>query len=199
MRLETAERKGRFRLLLRLRSPDRYQLQATHPLFNRRLWTLDVDGDEARLVDYLQKRTCVYEGEAEIEAVPLGPFPFDRIPGLLLGYLPVPPAGAVVRENDGLVFEDDRGRRWQARVEGGVVVSWRLGEAEAPAQVHWSAGPDWLELVAEEEAIRLRWRQTVREPGGELAAVPVPAGSREGDCDLGWLRGVEDAPWDEEV
>jgi hypothetical protein len=197
VRLDSKEGRGRFRLLLRLRDPARYQIRATHPLFNRRLWTLDVEGERAVLVDYQQHIVCRYEGEAEIGAIPLGPFPFESLPSLLLGYLPLEPEGTPERSTSGLLsYRDALGRRWAATLDSGAVQRWELAGEET---VTWEKSDDWFVLQAEEEGLDLRWKETLREALNEpLSPIEVPAEYAEGPCDLGWLHGVEDAPWEEE-
>jgi hypothetical protein len=196
-RLESQEGRGRFRLLLRFHDAARYQIRATHPLFNRRLWSLDVDGDQAVLVDHHQHTVCRYQGEAEIGAIPLGPFPFASLPALLLGYLPLPPAEPPARPSPvTLAYRDHLGRRWTATLDGGAVRRW---EVEGEETVTWKLADDWNVLAAEAEQLDLRWKETLRESLAEpIAALEVPAEYDEGPCDLGWLRGVEDAAWEEE-
>jgi hypothetical protein len=196
VRLDSEEGRGRFRLLLRLHGPERYQIRATHPLFNRRLWSLDVDGDQAVLIDYQQRVVCRYRGEAEIGAIPLGPFPFESLPSLLLGYLPLPPAGAPELPFVGtLSFSDALGRRWTATLDGGAVRRWQVAGEET---VTWEKRDDWYVLEAQAEALDLRWKETLREDLTEpMRAIEIPADYADGPCDLGWLHGVEDAPWEE--
>ena len=198
-RLETPEGKGRFRLQLLLRDPARYQIRATHPLlFNRRLWSLDVVGEEAHLVDYLQRKSCYYKGPAEIAALPLGSLPFARLPALLLGYLPRDPAGPVQIGHGEIRYSDAEGRKWRADLDAGRVVGWH-STFEGRELGVWVRGEEWSEMRAPEEGVRLRWRETVREAGEiELAALRVPRDADQGECDLGWLRGVDDAPWEGE-
>lgn len=197
-RLESEEGRGRFRLLLRMRDPARYQIRATHPLFNRRLWSLDVEGESAVLVDYQQHTVCRYQGEAEIGALPLGPFPFASLPALLLGYLPLPPASEPEHTVGGVLsFRDALGRRWRATLGDGVVLRWEL---MGDRKVTWEKRDDWYVLEAVEEGLDLRWSETLREDLVEpLRAIEAPVDYADGPCDLGWLRGVDDAPWEEET
>jgi len=198
VRLESEEGSGRFRLLLRLRDPRRYQIRATHPLFNTRLWTLDVDGGDALLVDYQQHAVCRYQGAAEIGAIPLGPFPFDSLPALLLGYLPLPPASTPeLATAEALSFVDALGRRWNATLAGGVVERFEVASEE---KVTWRRDESgWYVLEASGDRLDLRWKETLREPLTEpFAAIDVPTGWTEGSCDLGWLEAVEDAPLDQD-
>jgi hypothetical protein len=199
-RLDSAEGKGRFRLLLRLEHPERYQIRATHPLFNRRLWSLDVDGDRAVLVDHPQRTVCRYQDEAEIGAIPLGPFPFASLPALLLGYLPLPPARAPAPATPGAItFLDARGRRWTAELAGGAVERWEVS-AEESGTVVWERREGWEVLEAATEGLDLRWQETLREELSEpLVAIEVPADyDAASECDLGWLRAVEDAPLEDD-
>jgi hypothetical protein len=196
-RLVSEEGRGRFRLLLRLDDPRRYQIRATHPLFNQRLWTLDVAGEQAVLVDHQQHVVCRYEGAAEIGAIPLGPFPFASLPALLLGYLPLPPAGDPERPSPGaLAFDDVDGRRWTAELDRDVVASFAV---EGEEKVTWRRDEEgWYVLASEARGLDLRWRETLREPLTDaLQPLETPAEYAAGPCDLGWLKGVEDAPLDE--
>jgi hypothetical protein len=201
VRVESAEGRGRFRLLLRLDDLSRYQIRATHPLFNRRLWSLDVDDVDAVLVDHAQHAVCRYRDQAEIDAIPLGPFPFASLPALLLGYLPLPPAREPVLPGPGGVsYVDSMGRRWSAVLDGGTVRSWQVSGDDI-GTVSWELRDDWSVLGAADEELDLRWRETLRErASGPLLPLDVPADYTVGvDCDLGWLRAVEDAPWEEET
>jgi hypothetical protein len=196
VRLSSDQGRGRFRLLLRLHDPERYQIRATHPLFNQRLWTLDVDGGQAVLVDFQQHLVCRYQGEAEIGAIPLGPFPFASLPALLLGYLPLAPVGEPDRSgDDGLGFSDAQGRRWTAVLDRGTVARFEVAGEE---EVTWERAEGWYVLSSDAESLDLRWKETLREPLGEpLAPIAIPADYEEGPCDLGWLSAVDDAPLDE--
>ncbi len=189
-RLRSPEGKGRFRLLLRLEGTERFRIDATHPLFNRRLWSLDVVGTEALLVDYLQKRHCTYSGEAEIPALPLGPFPFASLPALLLGYLPAEPAATPRPVGESVEFLDRQGRTWQADLEGGVLVRWSLHRPDS-APVDWNL-TDRATLSAADEEIELMWRGTVTESSDQAIPRLEPGKKSEsGSCDLGWIRGAE--------
>ncbi len=192
VRLRSAEGKGRFRLMLRIESDQRYRIDATHPIFNRRLWSFDVDGDEALLVDYLQHVHCAFEGVVEVSALGMGPFPFASLPALLLGHPPLPPASTVGYSGSGeITYRDSRGRRWSVELAGEAVVGWTLWRGET-ARVEWHSDEHWARLTAEENDLRLRWRETIREPAsGPLERLDAPERSEAGICDLGWIRGVE--------
>lgn len=193
VRLRSAEGKGRFRLMLRIENGRRYRIEATHPILNRRLWSFDVDGDQGLLVDYLQGVHCAFEGAVEMSALPMGPFPFESLPALLLGHPPLTPDSTRVdRGSDGLTYRDRLGRRWSVTLEGDAVVAWTLWRDDTP-RVEWRIDGEWARLTAEENDLQLRWRETVREPtgGGSLERLVVPEDSGTGTCDLGWIRGVE--------
>ncbi|HVR29443.1 MAG TPA: hypothetical protein VMS86_07890 [Thermoanaerobaculia bacterium] len=200
VRLDSSEGSGRFRLLLRLRDPERYQIRATHPLFNRRLWSLDVSGDRAVLVDHHQRTVCRYQDEAEIGAIPLGPFPFESLPALLLGYLPLMPAQEPERPAPGLItFYDNLHRRWTALLDSGVVRRWEVAGEEIGI-VSWERRDDWDVLAAPAQELDLRLKETLREDlTGDVQDLDIPADyDAQHGCDLGWLRAVEDAPWQED-
>ncbi len=191
VRLQSPERRGRFRLLLRLESEDRYRIESTHPLFSRRLWSFSSERGHGLLVDYLQKVACRYEGEIEIAALPLGPFDQDRLPALLLGYPPLvtdqSPSAAI---GDTKVV-DRSGRRWTLRSGPQGVEHWILWD-ELGRRAEWRLEEEWAVLEARNEEIRVRWRETVREPIRKpLQPLEIPAGFDRGDCDLGWMEGVE--------
>ena len=191
VRLRSAEGKGRFRLMLRIENGRRYRIEATHPILNRRLWSFDVDGDQGLLVDYLQGVHCALEGAVEMSALPMGPFPFESLPALLLGHPPLAPSAVAEEGSEGLTYRDRLGRRWSVALEGDAVVAWTLWRDDTP-RVEWRIDGEWASLTAEENGLQLRWRETVREPAvGPLERLVVPDDSRTGTCDLGWIQGVE--------
>ena len=181
MRLTSDQGRGRFRLLLRLDDPARYQIRATHPLFNQRLWTLDVDGGQAVLVDFHQHVVCRYQGAAEIGAIPLGPFPFESLPALLLGYLPLPPVQTPERPAPGLLaFSDASGRRWTATLDRDLVERFEVAGEET---VTWERGADgWYVLAAAADNLDLRWKDDAaraarRADGGDRSPARLRRGS----------------------
>ena len=179
-------------MLLRLESLARYRIDATHPLFNRPLWSLSVADGEALLVDYLQKAHCRYQGEVEVAAIPLGPFAFGTLPSLLLGYLPVAPATILRNTDEVLEYRDPDERRWLVVREGGGVKGWQLWRTAGSSPVTWSTEGSWVTLSSPDDELYLRWRQTVRESSPEGPRhLSVPDGFRDGPCDMGWIRGVE--------
>lgn len=190
-RLRSPEGKGRFRLLLRLESPTNFRIDATHPLFNRRLWSLRVEGQEALLVDYLQKRHCQYVGGVEIPALPLGPFSFESLPALLLGYLPAEPSAALTETPGAVSFLDEKGRHWNADLFNGRVTRWSLIR-DGSSPVDWSLD-ELSVLTSVDEELELSWRETVTEPLSISIEELVPGSkSSAGDCDLGWIHGAEE-------
>lgn len=203
VRLSSPEGRGRFRLLLRLDSLERYRIDATHPLFNRRLWSLSVGDGEALLVDYLQKAHCRYHGEIEVAAVPLGPLAFGTLPALLLGYLPAAPVTIERNTDEVLEYLDADERRWLVVREDGGVKGWQLWRTADSSPVTWSKEGSWVTLSSPDDELFLRWRETVRETSPEgPRPLSVPDGSRDGPCDMGWIRGVEgtlaDSDWIDE-
>ena len=195
VRLESPEGRGRFRLLLRLDREDRYRIDSTHPLFNRRLWSFASEEGRGLLVDYLQKVACRYEGEIEIAALPLGPFDQDRLPALLLGYPPLVTDERPRGETGETDVQDRRGRRWTLLSGPQGVEQWVLWD-DLGRRAEWRMEEEWAVLEARDEEIRVRWRETVRESTNEpLRALEVPADFDRGDCDLGWMQGVE-GTWD---
>lgn len=199
-RIASPDGRGRFRLLVRLADERRFQIRATHPLFNRRLWSLDVSDGEALLVDYQQHLVCRYSGEAELAALPIGAFPFTRLPALLLGYLPAAPRAdeRAAPVTGPFTYEDREGRVWKVVMRDRLPIAWSVSrDGEEVASWSWSDG--WAELIAPDEQIDLRWRATVRESlAGPIPPINVPPRYAEGTCDLGWLEAVDDEPWPED-
>ncbi len=85
---------GGFRLTLRLAAADRYRVEAVDPV-GRALWTLDVAGAAGLWVDHRNRVVCRPTGSFELAAAQLPTLPLAALPRLLLGRLPVPPAGPV--------------------------------------------------------------------------------------------------------
>lgn len=118
---------------------------------------------------------------------------------MLLGYLPLPPEGAPSPTRGGeLRYDDGRGRAWSTRLERGVVQAWTMTSELGGGRVEWEKGEEWVVLEAPKDGLRLQWRETLREEWSDsLAALEYPASYPDGPCDLGWLSGVADAPWED--
>jgi len=173
---------GTLKLALRMATGERFSVQGTDRL-GRKWFLIAVEGEQALLLNQRDKSYCRFEGEVEILAVPLGPLSFSRLPALLLNRLPSEAVNA--RETaDGLwIFEDSRGRSWNARIESGALIHWALLKDGAP-EVYWSQQGDLSFLSARTQDLQLRWKSSrpqslVVEPAG----LSVPAGFVPGECD----------------
>ena len=184
-RYQDAEQSGSLKLVLRLQDRHRFSLQGSDT-FNRSWFRLAVDGDLAVFSDLRAKTYCVLEGEVELRAVPLGPLPFDALPALLLGRLPVAAATKVEHESVGVAevqlgFHDHRGRRWSARLKNGELVSWILWQEGEP-EVYWStSGPESF-LSARSERLQLRWQTNKHESLQQAPAAAEPPSGFVEDC-----------------
>lgn len=173
---------GSLNLTLRLESESRYQMTAVDRVLKRRVWGLEVAGERALVLDHRQRTYCWYGGEVEISVVPLGPLPFRTLPALLLGRLPLAPAGEVAVDRGGeLRFEDARGREWRVRLQAGRPLRWTLYSAAEP-KVWWQRDGDGQRLSARDEGLQLRWIERVSEPLREALDPPAPPSGYLPDC-----------------
>jgi hypothetical protein len=180
-RVRGPEGEGRFRLVLRLASPSRYQLAAADAL-GRAAWSLDVEGGRAILLDHRRERTCAYRERLTLPRIRLGSLALDAVPRLLLGRLPGVPAGPAPAADGPIAYRDARGRQWTARVEAGRPVAWTMTEEGTP--ILWWRRADGEEILSHRDGLQLRLEATVREPlAGPLTPLEAPAGYREGGCD----------------
>ena len=182
------------RLVLRLESPERFQVEASDRL-GRRWWDLNVQESDA-LVLWVRERTfCRYRGELEVPALSLGPVPAGAVAALLLRRLPAPPldtggvaaaarSGATIVELD---FEDRWGRRWTAATATNGPRRWTLHRG-AETRASWDLDADGLSrLVEPETGLELLWEQTrpARDLAGALPPPEVPNGFLPGACQAG--------------
>jgi hypothetical protein len=176
-----AQGEGSFRLTLHLAAAERYQVRATDPV-GRALWTLDVDGARGLLLDHRSRAYCLFSGRFDLSGVPLAPFPLGSLPGLLLGRLPVEPAGTPRQSGAEVAFADAAGRRWQATLADGVPVRWTAWEGDEPAY-WWARRDGWAILSDRRRGVQVRWREVLVEP---LVTPPAPLvppeGYRQADC-----------------
>ncbi|MCH9647940.1 MAG: hypothetical protein K0U98_06850 [Deltaproteobacteria bacterium] len=178
--------RGRFRLTLRLASPDRFQLSATDPL-GRSLWSLHFRDRKAILIEHREKRSCHFDETIDLSELYLGSFPLRFLPAVLLGRVPGLPQSALepLGEPDGpLSFVDSVGQRWSVALNQGTVVGWTLEDpaGEIVAILQRESG-GWSVLEEPRRQLKLRWREVVREPlEDELEAPEVPPSYREGGC-----------------
>ncbi|HEX4952347.1 MAG TPA: hypothetical protein VF017_02980 [Thermoanaerobaculia bacterium] len=178
------EGEGSFRLTLRLLAADRYRATAVDAV-GRLVWSLSVEGEEGLWLDHRQERFCRFRGRLAPEVLALSPFGLPSLPALLLGRMPVAPAGTIEPPEEGkedrLDYLDTEGRRWTALLspEGGVA-SWTLWQEGEPV-VWWSRQGEEALLSERRRAAQLRWREVLREAiAPELAPLTPPATFREG-------------------
>jgi len=180
---------GSFRLTLLLDTAERYQVRAVDPL-GRALWTLDTAGEGGLWSDHRNRVFCSLEGEFDLAAARLAPFPLAALPALLLGSLPAPAEGPVeveAVESGGrrIAFGDAQGRRWTALLEEGRPAAWALYRGDEPSLL-WSRDGDQAFLSDRLRGSQLRWRQTVVEamttPLPPSLAAEAPAGYSRVDC-----------------
>lgn len=179
------------KLALYLESRERFRLQTTADL-GRKLWTLEVEGDEALWIDHREATVCRTARAGELRIVPLGGLPVVAVPRVLLGLLPMPPAEPPRRppEEASLAYDDAFGRTWNAGFEAtppegdrwGAVRWWSLVEAGEPT-VWWRWHDGAAVLVDEPAGRQLRWGELAREMlASPLGPPQVPAGYAEVAC-----------------
>jgi hypothetical protein len=177
------EGEGALRITFRLVSPRRYQALATLALGGRKLWSLEVEGDEGLWIDHRAETWCRLEGRLEMAGGLLTALPFPAFPALLLGRLPEAPAAALKEKGGTVSFRGGGTRRWRAETEHGRVVSWTLWEGARPVAWWERRGAEAI-LSDRRHQVQLRWREVVREPlTGALEPLTVPAGYRPGSCE----------------
>ena len=166
------KRDGGLRLILRLDTPDRFQLVASD-LLGRAVWSMELYDRQVVLVDHSQKTYCVAGMELALPEVALDPLPVGALPGVLLGYLPVEVGADAVTGDAQFDLTDLDGRRWTGSLEAGKPSSWTLWEGEQPTL--WWTRQDKGGILSHRQGVQFRWRTVVREPlksGFERLAVP---------------------------
>jgi len=179
LRYDGPEGEVSLKVILRLEAPDRYQVTVADTL-GRNLWSLDVAGAAGLWIDSRNERWCSFEGSLALAGVPLSPFPLPSLPTLLLGRLPVAPAGPVSRGPERVAFPAGRRGRLTADLgEGGEPVAWTLWRDGEPDLWWRHLGAESLlsaRRVGEAGGVQMSWRQTFAEPlAGPLADLPPPA------------------------
>lgn len=174
------------RLVLRVESHEQYRLAALD-LAGRTLWSLAVEHGGFVLADHRRRTYCHARAE-RIPPVPLLPIeiPLAGLPDLLLGRLPVaPPRAEVPSELERRVeFEDDRGQRWQAHLEGRRALAWSLADPFGRPMAWWQRADGVAgTLVAAQTGASLRWRLISAErPPSRWGGLTPPNGFTESDC-----------------
>jgi hypothetical protein len=162
-------------LVLRLVDERRFSLQGNDQL-GRSWFRLAVEDSRALFLDLRGKTFCRFEESIEIDAVPLGPLPFDQLPALLLGRLPVAPVERMRTSDDGWRVLDAAGREWTAEVPGGELARWILWRNGEP-EVWWQRSDSLVYLSARAEGLQLRWRTPPGQPlARDPAGLEVPEG-----------------------
>lgn len=173
---------GSFRATLRLAAADRFRLDASDRL-GRLLWSLGVDRGAAWWVDHHTGTWCPDLARLDLPGIGAAPIDATALPAMLLGVLPVRPAGgdAPAPDATSLQLRDASGRVWSATVEAGRVTAWSLSEGGQP--VWWWRRQGKGGLLSQRQGRQLRWQEVVAEPlRGELPERSVPAGYAE-SCD----------------
>jgi hypothetical protein len=176
-------------LVLRLERSDRFSLQGNDQL-GRGWFRLAVDESAALFLDLREKTFCRFEESIEIAAVPLGPLPFDQLPALLLGRLPVVPVERSRLGGDGWRLVDGAGREWTAEAPGGRLQRWTLWRAGEP-EVWWHRDETLAYLSARSEGLQLRWRGA---PGQALTRSPATLEVPEGFAPGAECSGAAEMP-----
>jgi hypothetical protein len=162
-------------LVLRLERPDRFSLQGNDQL-GRSWFRLAVEESKALYLDLRGKTFCRFEEAIEIDAIPLGPLPFDQLPALLLGRLPVVPLERTATGGDAWRFRDGEGRQWTAEAPDGRLERWTLWRDGEP-EVWWHRDDSLSYLSARAQGLQLRWRTPRGQP---LTRPPAPLEVPEG-------------------
>jgi hypothetical protein len=175
LRYEGPDGDATLNLILRLERQDRFSLQGNDQL-GRSWFRLAVDETRALFLDLRAKTFCRFDEAIEIEAVPLGPLPFDQLPALLLGQLPIQPVEHARIGGESWRLVDSAGRAWTADAPAGRLERWTLWRAGEP-EVWWHRGASLSYLSARSDGLQLRWRT----PGGQPltqtpASLEVPEG-----------------------
>jgi len=171
------EGSGSFRATLRLAAADRFRLDAADKL-GRALWSLGLEGEGGWFVDHRAGTWCADLTKLELPGLGAAPVSAAALPVLLLGALPVRPAEPLPDPSAPFEVRDAVGRRWSAKVEGGVLTAWTLADAGEP--VWWWRRQGRGGVLSQRQGRQLRWEELVAEPlRGELPVRSIPAGYLE--------------------
>lgn len=174
---------GTLKLVVRIRTEDDFQLDASDRL-GRRWWSLRFLGGEALVLWVRERVFCQYGSEIQIDELPLGPVSAAALPSLLLDRLPVGSEYRVTSTPEGEIeVRDDFGRRYRVRLEAGRLQSWSLWQDGQP-YAWWTRQGSLSYLSAPRQELQLRWQQTSSTGPlrTELTALEVPDGYVAGRC-----------------
>ncbi|HRC87377.1 MAG TPA: hypothetical protein PK413_17395, partial [Thermoanaerobaculia bacterium] len=132
LRYDGPEGEGSFRITLRLAAPDHYGATAVDAV-GRAVWSLAVEPGGCLWLDHRQRRFCRFAGPRAPALLEIAPFTLSSLPALLLGRMPVVPAGPVESHPPHLSFLDSEKRRWSATLdEAGQPLGWTFWQDGEP-------------------------------------------------------------------
>jgi hypothetical protein len=188
VQLAAGGERGSLRLVLRMWSPERFELAASDSL-GRSLWSLRSSGAAAFWSDRDRGAPCALAGDRPIRWPRFGlTLPASDLPALLLGRLPEPPAApAEARIGGESEIEAASGRRYRLTVAGGLPVRWTLTGEPGDGILTWTRDGDGGRLEATgTEPFEIRWRRVSRE--AVAGPPPSPPRGPVTECDLADLR-----------
>jgi hypothetical protein len=174
------EGRASFKLVLRLETPERYDLAAVDAA-GRSLWRLLARGDQGLFEETGAERFCRLVSAAPLPGGLGLDLPLDAIPRLLLARLPLEDhSGAMAPTPQGQRVEG--ARRWTWSAKDGELSQWTLWNAGQPS-VWWSRREGESLLSVRARATQVHWREAVSEPLREpLGPLTPSAGFEEGAC-----------------
>lgn len=181
VRYQGPDGSGAFRLILKLESGERYQIE-TKDRFGRGLWRIDAERSGTVLVDDRRKIFCASEDGIRIPEITLESLSLEELPAVLLGRLP----GDLESVAGDGEYRDRKGRRWT------VTTLTAIG-SEPSGWTLWEDGEPWLwwrgeaageGVLSHRAGTRLRWKRVAAEPlNGEIAALVLTPEHQSVACD----------------
>lgn len=154
---------GSARVTLRYWVPGEYEARAADAL-GRPLWLLSVYRGRELVVDLRARTFCEGQDGMRLPVIDFGPLPYDALPRLLIGRLPLPPdtrRDLVWTRNGSFQFTDGLGREWHGELKDGWPVHWVVGN---PGPLIWWRRSGSGGILSRRGGGQIRWRQEVREP-----------------------------------